>query len=152
MDDACLHEVCGSGRDPATGSVPEVLISGIRQLPALHQLIAAALPVGAPLSSLRSLSIFHSRLPPGALQGPQLAHLTRLLLSCCDFPNGGAAAAVEVLLHQTPHLQSLTLLACFGGGPVPAALVHRTGLKQLCLKSNVLADLPDGPYLQGKLG
>lgn len=125
-------------------------------MPELRQLIEAALPAGAPASSLRDLSLFHSQLEVSALQGcPQLAHVTRLMLSVCIFRGGGAAAAaaaVHVLLQQAPRLQSLTLLGLFRAKPFPATLVERTGLKELSLKSNGLSDLAGGPYLQGEPG
>lgn len=153
VGDACLHESHGEGRNPATGGVPEMTFCGIRSMPALKQLIAAALPTGVQPSSLLSLSVYHSWLDVSALHGCiQLAHATRLLLSVCSFHGGDAATAIEALLQQAPRLQSLTLLGCFRGQPIPAAVVERTGLKSLSLQSNDLADLPDGPYLQGEPG
>lgn len=153
MGNACLHEAAGYRRDPATGAVPELHLNGIRRMPALRQLITAVLPAGVQPSSLRSLSFSRGCLEIDALHGtPQLAHVTRLVLSVCLFHGGSAAAAVEALLQQVPRLQSLTLAGCFPSQPFPDALVSRTGLKQLSLRSNDLSDLPGGPYLQGKLG
>ncbi len=147
-----LLSCAAKGCNRADGTVQELTLSSIQHLPSLQPLVEAALPPGTPLCRLRSLSIFHSRLPlPAVLSCPFLGHLTGLVLSICRFPDGGAAPAVEALLQQAPRLQSLTLQACFQKQPFPPALVNRTGLLHLSLVNNDIAELPPGSYLESEL-
>lgn len=148
---ATLDKCEGSGRSPAVGT-RQLTLHGIHHLPSLQRLAEAVLPAGTPPSSLQSLSIFHSRLRTAALLNcAHLAQLTRLLVSVTEFEGGGGPqAGIAALLQQAPRLQSLTLLGCFRGHPVPPAVAACTGLRRLSLQDNKLADLPDGPYLTGE--
>ncbi|KAI7838892.1 hypothetical protein COHA_007357 [Chlorella ohadii] len=130
------------------GTVQELRLGRIEYVPSLHQLMAAALPAGTLPSQLRSLDIFHSRLPlPAVLGCPFLGHLNSLKLHYCTFEGGGAAPVVEALLQQAPRLQSLAVQHCFPYRPFPAALMSRTGVQHLSLSSNLMTELPPGPYL-----
>ena len=133
------------------GTVQELRLGRIEYVPSLHQLMAAALPAGTLPSQLRSLDIFHSRLPlPAVLGCPFLGHLNSLKLHDCTFEGGGAAPVVEALLQQAPRLQSLAVQHCFPYRPFPAALMSRTGVQHLSLSSNLMTELPPGPYLSSE--
>lgn len=139
----CRVEECSR----ADGTVQSMLLSGIRSIPSLQQLLAAALPDGAQLCSLRLL---HSPLSKAAVRHCTfLGHLTGLILHFCSFSDDRASPVVKALLRQAPRLASLKLGGCFQGDKqrLPSALVSHTGLLHLDLKYNELTRLDPGPYL-----
>lgn len=116
-------------------------------MPSLQQLVAAALPDGA---QLRSLRILHTSLSKAAMRHCTfLGHLTCLSLHFCIFSEDRASAVIKALLRQAPHLASLKLGGCFRGDKqrLPSALVRHTGLLHLDLHYNDLTRLDPGPYL-----
>ncbi len=146
--ESCTAESCHW----ADGTELDLELRTIESVPSLEGLVEAALPPRTQPSQLRTLSIMDGTLPlPAVLGCPFLGHLTRLVLSRCSFPDVGLLAGLEALLQQAPRLQDLSLLVYFDEPPLPAALVNRTGLRQLCLRYNFLTELPPGPYLHGEL-
>ncbi|KAI7838717.1 hypothetical protein COHA_007513 [Chlorella ohadii] len=144
--ESCTAESCHW----ADGTELELELRTIESVPSLEGLVEAALPPRTEPSQLRTLAIMDGTLPlPAVLGCPFLGHLTRLVLSRCSFPDVGLLAGLEALLQQAPRLQDLSLLVYFDEPPLPAALVNRTGLRQLCLRYNFLTELPPGPYLHG---
>jgi hypothetical protein len=127
------------------------LVICLRHLQSLQQLLDAAVPAGMPLNSL--LLQCSRGLQSPALQGcHHLAGLRSLHLEGCgalDRQEG----AVQALLEQASQLTALTISsgpASDGAVPPFAWQASVGGLKQLSLRGNRLAGLPDGPYLSGE--
>lgn len=148
---AVLGHCFVKGYNQPDGTVQQLRLWSIDQMPSLERLLAAVLPAATQTSQLRSLAISYSRLPVPAVQGcPFLGHLTSLALATCTFPDGGTLAGLEALMQQAPRLQSLALGGFFKDPPFPPALINRTGLRRLCVRMCGITELPPGPYLNSE--
>lgn len=142
---------CKYEDDPA-GATGLLEVIAAERVPSLQQLLAALVPAGKPLTTLRLQNSLRqsSPLELAALQGcsAHLAGLESLLLS--RFASGDAVLAA--LLQLAPRLRELVLRNYFENR-LPPSLVAKQGLETLQLIGTSyfrLFELPPGPYLSSK--